>query len=238
MGKGVVFDAGGLNLKPPSAMTGMHGDKSGAAVVGAIFGNMAGKMAAAGIRLVALMPMVENTISGSAMRPGDIVKACNGLTVEIGDTDAEGRLILADALAYAGKEYPGASCMIDFATMTGYGTTIHHDLAAVFYTLDDALSKRVIEAGDAMGERVWRMPPWSEYAYLTGSKVADVRSYGWGTQDDGFMASLFLGRFIHASCKSWMHVDISKNTLSGDESDTPFIATGVALGVELLTTLT
>ena len=252
IGKGVLFDSGGLSIKLRS-MYGMHGDKSGAAVAAAIFHHFyqsrkpcksratttCKKSRATTTcskqqqktRLIVVLPFVENVISATAVRPGDVVTACDGTTVEVVDPDAEGRLILADAMAYATKRY-SPDLVIDFATMTGYGSSVHHDLSAAFFTTNQLLAKAAYEVGEHTGERTWGMPPWLEYASETQSAVADLRNAGWNANDDeGVMGALFLSNFAPTSA-SWIHFDIAKNTTS--KSGSVFTATGVALGVEFL----
>jgi leucyl aminopeptidase len=186
------------------------------------------------LRMVAVLPLVENAVSATAVHPGDIVTACDGTTVEVVDPDAEGRLILADAMAYAVKRY-SPDLVLDFATMTGYGSSVHHDLSAAFFTTDEALARSAYNAGEVTGERTWAMPPWLEYASETASAVADLRNAGWeNNQDEGVMGALFLSNFAPESAP-WVHFDISKNSASGAGSGVVFTATGVALGVEFIT---
>ena len=232
VGKGVIFDSGGLSVKSLRGMYGMHGDKSGAAVAAAIFKHLHSTSHDKNRRFVAVIPLVENAISSTAVRPGDVATACNGTTVEIVDPDAEGRLILADAIAYAVKYY-SPDMVLDFATMTGYGSNIHHDLSAAVYTTNDALAKAAHDAGEHTGERTWRMPPWPEYVADTASSIADLRNSGWESYDDGYMGAMFLSNFVSPNMK-WVHFDIAKNTATGAFAGV-FIATGVAMGIDFLT---
>jgi leucyl aminopeptidase len=228
VGKGVVYDSGGLSIKTFDQMYGMHGDKSGAAVVAAVFRHFV--EAKANINLVAILPLVENAVSGTSTRPGDIVRSINGKTVEVVDTDAEGRLIIADAIAYGERYHP--KYVLDFATMTGTGEVIHHDLAAVIYAQNDQLASMMLACGERVGERCWRLPPWPEYAVSTHSQVADYRNAGWHTRDDGFMGAMFIHNFVPPRCvDGWLHIDISKNTAGRPGV---FTATGVALGIEFI----
>lgn len=231
VGKGVVFDSGGMALKSFSGMIGMHGDKSGAAVAAAVFHHfVTASGLPAGIRLVTLLPLVENAISGSANRPGDVFQACDGKTVEIVDPDAEGRLILADAIAYSARFKP--DYILDFATMTGYGGNVHHDLTAAVYAEDDALASMAVASGAATGERCWRMPDWPEYMGETASQVADLRNSGWSSSDEGYMGAMFIRNFVPEGCvPGWVHFDISKNTTG---SRPAFTAAGVATGIEMV----
>ena len=227
VGKGVTFDTGGLSIKSYSGMKNMHGDKCGAAVAAAILRYFS--IVPIGARIVALLAMAENSVSGTSSRIGDIVTACNGATVEIADTDAEGRLLLSDAIAYSARFKP--DYILDFATMTSYASMIHHDLSCVFFTTDDRIADAVVAAGDAVGERCFRMPPWIEYARKTTSQVADYKNFGWsnGDYDDGFMGTMFISNFVPADSKDrWIHFDIGRNTMG---SSGAFVATGAALGV-------
>jgi leucyl aminopeptidase len=217
IGKGVTYDAGGLAIKPLESMLGMHADKSGASVAAAVLRYFADPaVPPLPFRLVALLPAVENVVSSRAVHPGDVLTACDGTTVEVVNPDAEGRLILADAAAYAGRRY-GADvrAVVDFATLTTTGDFVAPNLGAVFYTPDDATAAALTEAGEALGERCWRMPVWEEFSGALASEVADVKNSGWSTNADGFMAALFIRRFLPESCVAsglWAHVDISGNT--------------------------
>ena len=232
VGKGITFDAGGLALKPRSGMYGQHGDKSGAAVAAAVFRLLASD--AAPVDLVAILPLAENLVSARSVRPGDVLTACDGTTVEVVDPDAEGRLVMADAIAYAAREF-APDAIVDFATLTRTAEMMHPDATAAVYAHDDAVAAAVAAAGEACGERVWRMPPWDEYDYETDSAVADARNAGWNTAADGYMAAMFLRRFVPPSCRDrWVHIDIAKNEASGvgpSSGSGPFVGSGVALGV-------
>lgn len=217
IGKGVTYDAGGLAIKPLESMLGMHADKSGASVAAAVLRYFADPaVPPLPFRLVALLPAVENVVSSRAVHPGDVLTACDGTTVEVVNPDAEGRLILADAAAYAGRRYgTDIRAVVDFATLTTTGDFVAPNLGAVFYTPDDATAAALTEAGEALGERCWRMPVWEEFSAALASEVADVKNSGWSTNADGFMAALFIRRFLPASCVAsglWAHVDISGNT--------------------------
>ncbi len=176
VGKGVVFDTGGLDIKPSAAMLLMKKDMAGAAVALAAAEMVMG--AGLPIRLRVLVPTVENAIAGDAFRPGDVLASRKGLTVEIGNTDAEGRLILADALALADEEAP--ELLFDFATLTGAArVALGPDLPALF-TEDDALAADLAATGLAVNDPVWRMPLWGPYASLLDSKVADLNNVSGG----------------------------------------------------------
>jgi leucyl aminopeptidase len=203
VGKGVVFDTGGLDIKPSSNMILMKKDMGGAAhVLG-----LAHMIITAGlpVRLRVLVPAVENSISGDAYRPSDIIKSHKGLTVEIGNTDAEGRLILADALSVADTEEP--DLMIDLATLTGAArSALGPELPALF-TDDDALANALLAAGKAESDPLWRMPLWSPYAKYLESPVADINNAGTSSFAGAITAALFLKRFVEKA-KVWAHLDI------------------------------
>lgn len=203
VGKGVCFDTGGLDIKPASNMLLMKKDMGGAAnVLG-----LASMIMSAGlkVRLRVLIPAVENAISSNAFRPGDILPSRKGLTVEIGNTDAEGRLILADALALADEEEP--QLLIDMATLTGAARVALGPDLPPFYTPDDALATEIAAAAVSAADPLWRMPLWGAYDAKMSSKVADLNN----VTSDGFagsvMAALFLKRFVERTA-SWVHFDI------------------------------
>ncbi|MCJ2014677.1 leucyl aminopeptidase family protein [Methylobacterium sp. J-076] len=191
VGKGVAFDTGGLDIKPSSAMLLMKKDMGGAAVALAVADMAMG--AGLAIRLRVLVPAVENAVAGNAFRPGDVLRSRAGLTVEIGNTDAEGRLILADALALADAEAP--DLILDFSTLTGAArTALGPDLPA-FFTEDDALAQEVATAGQRAVDPVWRMPLHQPYAAMLDSKVADLNNVSNGPFAGAITAALFLRRF-------------------------------------------
>jgi len=156
------------------------------------------------VRLRVLIPAVENAIAGNAFRPGDILPSRKGLTVEIGNTDAEGRLILADALAFADEESP--DILVDFATLTGAARTALGPELPPFYTDDDALAAEIAETGTAVNDPVWRMPLWAPYQAQLESKIADMNHVG-GPMAGSVTAALFLRRFVTAA-KAHVHFDI------------------------------
>jgi leucyl aminopeptidase len=201
VGKGVCFDTGGLDIKPDTGMLNMKKDMGGAATALAL----AHMIMARGLklRLRVLIPAVENSIAGSSFRPRDIYKARNGITVEIGNTDAEGRLILADALALADEERP--ELIADFATLTGAArVALGPDLPA-FFTDDDVLASELMSCGAAENDPLWRLPLWRPYETMLESKVADINNVG-GSQGGAITAALFMRRFVAA--KSWVHFDL------------------------------
>ena len=203
VGKGVVFDTGGLDIKPTAGMRQMKKDMGGAAHALAL-----GRMVMAArlpVRLTVLTPVVENAISGDAMRPGDIIASRKGLTIEVGNTDAEGRLILADALTRACELQPDLT--IDLATLTGAARVALGPDVPPFYTDDEALAAEIAAASARTGDPVWRMPLWSGYETAIDSDVADLTndSDAWA-QAGSVTAALFLRRFAPAG--SWVHFDI------------------------------
>jgi leucyl aminopeptidase len=203
VGKGVCFDTGGLDLKPASAMLLMKKDMGGAANVLALASLvMAAKL---DVRLRVLIPAVENSVSGNAFRPGDVLKSRKGMSVEIGNTDAEGRLILADALTEADSEAP--DLVIDMATLTGAARTALGPDLPPFYTDDDALAAEIAASAAREADPLWRMPLWRPYDSWLDSKVADVNHQSDSAFAGSITAALFLRRFIEKS-KSWVHFDI------------------------------
>jgi leucyl aminopeptidase len=202
VGKGVVFDTGGLDLKPSSGMRLMKKDMGGAAHALALARML--MAARAPVRLSVLLPVAENAVSGDAMRPGDVIATRKGLSIEIGNTDAEGRLILADALTRAAELEPDLT--IDFATLTGAARAALGPQVVPFYTGDDALAAQLSAAGIAEGDPVWRMPLWAGYEEALDSDIADLRNDpdGWA-QAGSVTAALFLQRFAP---KPWIHLDI------------------------------
>ena len=203
VGKGVCFDTGGLDIKPASGMALMKKDMGGAAnVLGLAQMIMAANLK---VRLRVLIPAVENSIAGNAFRPGDVLKSRKGITVEIGNTDAEGRLVLGDALALADEEKP--DLLIDMATLTGAARVALGPDLPPFYTDDEALAEAIAKAGREANDPVWRLPFWQPYNRLFESSVADMNNAG----DSGFAgsitAALFLKRFVEKA-KSYVHFDI------------------------------
>jgi leucyl aminopeptidase len=216
VGKGLCFDTGGISIKPAPDMEWMKFDMSGA---GAVMGAME---AIARLRLpvnvVGLVGSTTNMPSGTAVKPGDVVRASNGKTIEIINTDAEGRLVLADVLAYAARWYPAA--VLDAATLTG-AIVIglgHHAVGA--FGSDEALVQEVLRAGDAAGERAWQLPLWDEYKEQIKSDVADLRNTG-GRSAGSITAALFLKEF---TSYPWVHLDVAGTAYS--QSDLGWIPRG------------
>ncbi len=204
IGKGVTFDTGGINLKSSTGLNIMKIDMAGAAAVAASM--MAIAQLKPKHRVVGLMPLVENMPSGSATRPGDVVTSLEGKTVEIGNTDAEGRLILADAMAYARKTFK-PDVMIDLATLTGACVVALGEKIAGVFSPDDALAEAIVESGNATTERCWRMPLPEDYAELIKSDVADISNMPVSRYGGAITAALFLSEF--AGDTRWAHVDIA-----------------------------
>jgi leucyl aminopeptidase len=202
VGKGVCFDSGGLDIKPESAMLNMKKDMGGAATALAL-GHMimARKLR---LRLRVLIPAVENSISGAAFRPRDIYTSRKGITVEIGNTDAEGRLILADALTLADEDDP--ELIFDFATLTGAARVALGPDVPPFFTDDDQLADELMAHAAAENDPLWRLPLWRPYDDMLESKVADINNVGSGGQAGAITAALFMRRF--ASATSWAHFDV------------------------------
>ncbi|MFI4936668.1 MAG: leucyl aminopeptidase family protein [Caulobacterales bacterium] len=204
VGKGVVFDSGGLDIKPSAGMRLMKKDMGGAAHALAL-----GRMVMAAnlpVRLAVLLPAVENAIAGDAMRPGDVLTSRKGLSIEVGNTDAEGRLILADALTRAAELEPDLT--LDLATLTGAARAALGPELPPFYTDDEALAGAIAEAARAAEDPLWRMPLWAPYDAALDSDIADVKNDpdGWA-QAGSVTAALFLKRFAPTS-GAWAHFDI------------------------------
>ena len=202
VGKGVCFDSGGLDIKNAAGMRLMKKDMGGAAHALALA--RLAMQANLPVRLHLLIPAVENAVSGAAFRPGDVLASRKGLSVEVTNTDAEGRLILADALARAAEEEPGL--ILDFATLTGAArVALGPDLPALFAS-DDALAETLLEGGRAVSDPLWRMPLWPHYEEMLASDVADVGNCADGPMAGAVTAALFLRKFVPEGTP-WAHVD-------------------------------
>ena len=204
VGKGITFDSGGISIKPSAGMDEMKSDMAGAACVIGVLEAVA-KLALP-LRVVGLVPATDNMPGGSAMTPGDVITTMSGITVEVGNTDAEGRLILADALTYAARELE-PDVIIDLATLTGACIVALGMKVAGLFSNDDDLAEAISKSGQAAGEKVWRLPLWEEYAEQIKSDVADVSntgSKGAGT----ITAAKFLENFVEGH-KHWAHIDIA-----------------------------
>jgi leucyl aminopeptidase len=231
VGKGITFDTGGISLKPAASMGEMKYDMMGAATVFACLA--AAKALALPVRVVALAPVTENMPGGSATRPGDILRMRNGKTVEVDNTDAEGRLILGDALSYAENFRPDV--LVDFATLTGAVLIALGTECAGLMTPDDSLARELTEAGEASGERVWRLPLWSDYRENLRSEWADMRNTG-GRPAGTINAGVFLKEFVPSGVP-WAHLDIAGVAhFEREQGGWPAGATGfgVALAIEFL----
>ena len=202
VGKGVCFDTGGLDIKPDTGMLNMKKDMAGAATALAL----AHMIMARGLklRLRVIIPAVENSISGTSFRPRDIYVSRKGISIEIGNTDAEGRLILADALALADEDKP--ALIIDFATLTGAARVALGPDVPPFFTDDDALANELMRESAAENDPLWRMPLWRPYETMLDSKIADLNNVATGGHGGAITAALFLRRFVTAT--SWLHLDI------------------------------
>ncbi len=230
IGKGVTFDAGGISLKPAGGMEDMKFDMGGAGAVIGLIKALAGRKAK--VNAVGVMGLVENMPDGGAQRPGDVVKTMSGQTVEVINTDAEGRLVLADALWYTQDRFK-PKFMVNLATLTGaIIISLAHEYAGLFSN-DDDLAKRLAAAGETEGEKVWRMPMGDVYDKQLASQIADMKNVG-GREAGSITAAQFLHRFVNDL--PWAHLDIAGTAWSKKELDTaPKGATG--FGVRLLNRL-
>jgi leucyl aminopeptidase len=222
VGKGVCFDSGGISIKPSERMEEMKHDKSGAAAVIAAARTVA--RLAPDTPLMAVAPMVENMPGGNAQRPGDVVKAMNGKTIEVINTDAEGRLILADALHWAEKQ--GATHLVDVATLTGAASVAFGDLISAYFAKPREWGAEVQKAADATGEWFWEMPLATEYRATYDSAHADIVNSG--TREGSLIKSaVFLHDFVTVP---WVHVDIAGSAyLTADKAVGPKGALGTAV---------
>jgi leucyl aminopeptidase len=227
IGKGVTFDTGGISIKPAGGMEDMKWDMAGAGTVIGLMAALAGRKAT--VDAIGLVGLVENMPSGSAQRPGDVVTSYSGQTIEVINTDAEGRLVLADVIWYAQQKYD-PKFMVDLATLTGAIIVgLGHEYAGLFSN-DDTLSQRLSAAGQATGERVWRMPLDEAYDKQIRSEIADMKNVG-GRPAGSITAAQFIQRFVNG--KPWAHLDIAGMAWSTkDTAVTPKGAT--AFGVRLL----
>jgi leucyl aminopeptidase len=230
VGKGITFDSGGISIKPAQAMDEMKHDMSGAAaVVGAL---RAAALLDVPLHVVGLIPAAENLPSATAYRPGDVVRTSAGTTIEVLNTDAEGRVVLSDALHYGRTEFKPAA-MVDLATLTGACVIALGPWASGMMGNDDALAQRVKEAGEASGERVWQLPLWEEHRDAIRSKIADIKNTG-GREAGTITAAAFLSFFAEGT--PWVHLDIAATAwTSKTNACQPLGATGV--GVRLLVEL-
>lgn len=233
VGKGVTFDSGGLSLKTATSMEEMKYDKCGACNVLALIHAVAA--ARLPLRVRAYLPLVENMPSGGSCRPGDIITCSNGKTVEIVNTDAEGRLILADALAMASQD--GADHLLEMSTLTGHAVVALGLRAACLFSPDDGLAGELLAAAERAGERLWRMPLWQEFSEEMKGTHSDLRNWGdrWG---GACTAAAFLSQFV-SGIDRWAHLDIAGPANAGKDALGGAGATGfgVALALDWLCTL-
>ncbi|GFE83301.1 aminopeptidase [Steroidobacter agaridevorans] len=203
VGKGVCFDTGGLDIKPGASMLLMKKDMGGAAVALALAQTiMDAKLP---VRLRVILPMVENSIAGNAFRPGDVLGTRKGLTVEVGNTDAEGRLILCDALTLADEEQP--DLLIDTATLTGAARVALGPELPALYSNDDSAAEELLRAAAAESDPLWRLPLWAGYDDELSSKIADVNNVSTSGFSGSIIAGLFLRRFV-SNARAWVHIDL------------------------------
>lgn len=225
VGKGVTFDTGGISIKPAQSMEDMKYDMSGAAAVLGTF-EMLGRLKPK-VHVVGLIPSTDNMPSGSAVKPGDVITSHSGRTIEIINTDAEGRLILCDALSYARRFLP--SCVIDIATLTGAIVVALGYTASGVMGNDAALEREVQDAGERSGERVWPLPLWDEYRELMKSDIADVKNSG-GRPAGSISAGWFLREFVEGY--PWAHLDIA-GTAYSEREDATRVKGPTGVGVRL-----
>jgi leucyl aminopeptidase len=213
VGKGVCFDTGGVSMKPASGMEDMKGDMAGAACVVGLMHALAARKAK--VNAVGAIGIVENAVDGNSQRPGDIVTTMSGQTIEVVNTDAEGRLVLADVLHYVRTRFK-PKFMIDLATLTGaIIVALGHQYAGLFSN-DDGLAERLLKAGEATGERVWRMPLGPEFDKQIESKFADMKNIG-GRPAGSITAALILSRFVDKT--PWAHLDIAGTGMDSPHTD-------------------
>ena len=211
VGKGITFDSGGISIKPADRMEEMKFDMCGAAaVIGTI---EAAAQLDLPVKITGAIPSTDNLPSGSAYKPGDIITMMSGKTVEIVNTDAEGRMILGDALHYASQLKPDH--LIDYATLTGACVVALASEAAGLFSNDDELARKLIECGERVGERLWRMPVWDDYKELIRSEWADMKNSG-GRWGGAITAAMFLKEFV--DCPSWAHLDIAGTAYAEHET--------------------
>jgi leucyl aminopeptidase len=228
VGKGITFDSGGISIKPPDGMKLMRKDMGGAAAVcGAVLG--AADLGLP-VRVTALAPMAENMVSGAAMRPGDVIRHFGGLTSEVQNTDAEGRLVLGDALAYAVRRHK-PDLIVDLATLTGAANVALGKRTAALFTHDDELAGALTAAGAEVGEPVWRMPLAEEYLSGITAGIADLNNNAPGP--GALMAALFLREFTGGMRERWAHIDMSAPAWS-DRHDGPLVKGATGWGVRML----
>src|SRR5215467_8468052 len=227
IGKGVCFDTGGISIKPAAGMEDMKGDMAGAACVVGLMHALAARKAK--VNVIGAIGLVENMPSGHAQRPGDIVTTMSGQTIEIINTDAEGRLVLSDLLHYVNKQFK-PKFMIDLATLTGAIIVALGQEYAGLFANDDRLAERLVKVGNEIGERVWRMPLGPEYDKMIDSKFADMKNTG-GRYGGAITAAQLLQRFVDKT--PWAHLDIAGTAMGSPQSEINR-SWGSGFGVRLL----
>ncbi len=230
VGKGITFDSGGLSIKPTDGMIGMKGDMGGAAAVAAAM-SVAAEVGVK-VRVRGFLPLTDNMLGGDAQRIGDVIRYGNGTTVEVLNTDAEGRLILADGLVAASEEHPAA--IVDVATLTGAAVVALGNKVAAVLGNNDSFTAQVQTAADAAGEPIWPLPLYAAYNRELDSKIADLKNVG-GRGAGTITAALFLKRFVGDGIP-WAHLDIAGPAF-GDDDDGELSAGGTGFGVRTLVEL-
>ncbi len=231
VGKGVTFDTGGISIKPSNNMEDMKTDMAGSAVVVGLMKLLAERKAK--VNAIGVIGLVENMPSSTALKPGDVVKSMSGQTIEVVNTDAEGRLVLADVLHYANTKFK-PKLIVDLATLTGAIIVALADVHAGLFSNDDELSKQLEAAGKAVGETVWRLPVSEEYDAMINSDIADMKNVGSGRGAGSTTAAQFLHRFIGET--KWAHLDIAGTAWKG-KGDATAVKGATGFGVRLLNQL-
>ncbi|MES2677450.1 MAG: leucyl aminopeptidase [Pseudomonadota bacterium] len=231
IGKGVTFDTGGISIKPSNNMEDMKTDMAGSAVVVGLMKLLAERKAK--VNAIGAIGIVENMPSGTAQRPGDVVKSMSGQTIEVINTDAEGRLVLADVLHYVNTKFK-PKFMVDLATLTGAIIVALADVHAGLFSNDDELSNQLLAAGKKSGETLWRMPVSEEYDAMINSDIADMKNVGAGRGAGSTTAAQFLHRFVGKT--KWAHLDIAGVAWKG-KGDATAVKGATGFGVKLLNQL-
>jgi leucyl aminopeptidase len=213
VGKGVCFDSGGISIKPSAGMEDMKGDMGGAACVVGLMHALAARKAK--VNVVGIVGLVENMPDGDAIRPGDIITSMSGQTIEIVNTDAEGRLVLADALWYTLETF-SPRAIIDLATLTGAIIVALGAEVAGLFSNNDELARRLAATGEATGEKVWRMPLGAAYDKMIDSRFADMKNTG-GRHGGSITAAQFIQRFVRET--PWAHIDVAGTAMGSAPSD-------------------
>ncbi|MGB6427443.1 MAG: leucyl aminopeptidase, partial [Methyloceanibacter sp.] len=227
-GKGVTFDTGGISLKPAAGMEDMKGDMAGAACVVGLMHELAKRKAK--VNAVGIIGLTENMPGGNAQRPGDVVTAMSGVTVEVLNTDAEGRMVLADCLWYAQDRFK-PKALVNLATLTGAVMVALGKEHAGLFSNNDELSDRLLTAGKETGEKLWRLPLGPKYDKMIESKVADIKNTG-GKWGGSISAAQFLQRFVKEETP-WAHLDIAGTAMASVDSEVNR-SWGSGFGVRLL----